>query len=184
MVKKAVKQKKQNQKGGITSVEAPMPVGQADDHVQEMRTHPDRLPVDGDDEEEGLPQVRRGSVSKEKLNPEGTEAPRAAAKAPETPRAEAPRAAKPEKAPREEKAPKAEKGQKGGGGQKGQKGQKQAEEAVAEKAKPVADPPGDEPRLKKLYRETAVKDLREEFAYKSVMQVPRLSEDHREHGNR
>ena len=27
MVKKAVKQKKQNQKGGITSVEAPIPVG-------------------------------------------------------------------------------------------------------------------------------------------------------------
>ena len=27
LVKKAVKQKKQNQKGGITSVEAPMPVG-------------------------------------------------------------------------------------------------------------------------------------------------------------
>jgi large subunit ribosomal protein L24 len=27
MVKKAMKQKKQNQKGGITSVEAPMPVG-------------------------------------------------------------------------------------------------------------------------------------------------------------
>jgi large subunit ribosomal protein L24 len=27
MVKKAVKQKKQNQKGGITSVEAPLPVG-------------------------------------------------------------------------------------------------------------------------------------------------------------
>ncbi len=27
MVKKAVKQKKQNQKGGITSVEAPVPVG-------------------------------------------------------------------------------------------------------------------------------------------------------------
>jgi large subunit ribosomal protein L24 len=27
MVKKAVKQKKQNQKGGITSVEAPLPIG-------------------------------------------------------------------------------------------------------------------------------------------------------------
>ncbi len=30
------------------------------------------------------------------------------------------------------------------------------------------------PRLKKLYQETCVRDLKEEFSYSSVMQVPRL----------
>ena len=43
MVKKAVKQKKQNQKGGITSIEAPHFAGQADDRVQEVRAHADRI---------------------------------------------------------------------------------------------------------------------------------------------
>ena len=43
MVKKAVKQKKQNQKGGITSVEAPIPLGQAGHRVQEVRADADRL---------------------------------------------------------------------------------------------------------------------------------------------
>jgi len=116
-------------------------------------------------------------VSKDKPNAEAPE-PQAAAAA----------AAVPEKAPKAEKQPKANqggenqpKGQKGdkgqkGGGQKGggQKQQKQAAEPEA-KAKPVADPPGYIPRLKKLYRETAAKELKEEFAYKSSMQIPRLS---------
>ncbi len=113
-------------------------------------------------------------MSKEKPNPE--EKPAAEAVKSEAPKAEAQKAPKPEKsekAPRPEKAQKTEAGQKEQKGQKGQKQPKQAPETT-EKAKPVADPPGYEPRLKKLYRESAVKDLREEFAYKSVMQVPRL----------
>ncbi len=117
-------------------------------------------------------------MSKEKQVPDQ----KAAAEGPtvETPRAEAPKAEKApraERAPREEKAPrveKAEKAAKGGGVPKGQKREKQAEDG-GEKAKPVADPPGYVPRLKKLFRETAAKDLMEEFAYKSTMQVPRLS---------
>jgi len=115
-------------------------------------------------------------VSKEKPNLEETPrseaaaaaAPEAKASKGEAPKGGAPREGKP---PRDEKAPRAE---KGGGGQKGQKREKQTD-APAEKAKPVPDPPGYEPRLKKLYRDTAAKELKEEFAYKSVMQVPRLS---------
>jgi large subunit ribosomal protein L5 len=101
-------------------------------------------------------------VSKEKPNPE--EAPAIAAE----------KGQKAEKAPREEKAPRAEKAPKGGGAQKGQKRERQGDDG-AQKAKPVADPPGYVPRLKKLYRETAAKELKEEFAYKSSMQVPRLA---------
>jgi large subunit ribosomal protein L5 len=109
-------------------------------------------------------------VSKEKQNPEEV----SAAEAPRAEKAE--KTEKPEKAGREQKAPRAEKASKGqaGGGEKGQKGQKRAE-PPAEKAKPVADPPGYEPRLKKLYRDTAAKELKEEFGYKSVMQIPRVS---------
>jgi len=71
------------------------------------------------------------------------------------------------KAPKQDKAPRGEKpakGQKGGG-------------AVEEKAKApvVKDPPGYKPRLKVMYLDNVAKDLKEEFAYKSVMQVPRLS---------
>jgi len=104
-------------------------------------------------------------VSKEKPT-EGTPAAEAgtAASAP------AGKPGKPEKAPREEK-----RAEKASAGQRGQKREKQQGGDGGEKAKPVADPPGYEPRLKKLYRETAVKDLREEFGYKSVMQVPRLT---------
>ncbi len=65
------------------------------------------------------------------------------------------------KAPRGEKQAK---GQKGGGG---------SEEKA--KAAVVKDPPGYKPRLKLMYLETVAKDLKEEFAYKSVMQIPRLS---------
>jgi large subunit ribosomal protein L5 len=133
-------------------------------------------------------------VSKEKEGAEG-----AVEKPAETPRAEQGGAEKPkkgQKAPRAEQggADKAEKGQKTPGAErsgadKGQKAQKSdkgakgaarkgAEGAGAEpkaKAKPVADPPGYKPRLKKLYLETAAKDLKEEFGYSSPMQVPRLS---------
>ena len=65
------------------------------------------------------------------------------------------------KAPRAEKSGK---GQKGGG-------------ASEEKARApvVKDPPGYKPRLKLMYLENVAKDLKEEFGYKSVMQIPRLS---------
>jgi large subunit ribosomal protein L5 len=54
-----------------------------------------------------------------------------------------------------------------GGGEKGEKGQKKA----AEKAPKL---PVKEPRLRVLYREKVAKALREEFAYSSVQQVPKL----------
>jgi len=67
------------------------------------------------------------------------------------------------------------KGQKGGAkGQKPEKGGAKEGEGKA-KAAVVADPPGYKPRLKTLYQETVAKDLREEFAYQSVMQIPRIS---------
>jgi len=116
-------------------------------------------------------------VSKEKPNPEGPEAPRSEARkaaepAAEAPKAEQQKAGRPDKGPRAEKQPReTAQGQKG---QKGQKREKQSEDG-GEKAKPVADPPGYEPRLKKMYRETAAKELMEEFAYTSNMQVPRLT---------
>jgi large subunit ribosomal protein L5 len=90
---------------------------------------------------------------------------------------------KPAKTPRgeqggTEKGQKTQKTEKGQKAPKSQKGPKGAEGAPAEpktKAKPVADPPGYKPRLKKLYLETVAKDLKEEFGYISPMQVPRLS---------
>lgn len=110
-------------------------------------------------------------MSKEKPNPEET--PAAEAVKSEAPKAEGQKAPKPEKS---EKAPRPEKAPKAQAGQKGQKQPKQAPEGDGGgKAKPVADPPGYVPRLKKLYRESATKELREEFGYKSVMQVPRLT---------
>jgi large subunit ribosomal protein L5 len=77
-----------------------------------------------------------------------------------------------------EKAAKAVKGgekpeQKGKGGKAAGKA---AGEAPAEKkAKPPRDPVGYIPRLKKLFRETAAKQLLEEFSYKTPMQIPRLT---------
>ena len=112
-------------------------------------------------------------MSKEKQNPEEV----AAAEAPEAEGQKAPKpqkAQREEKGPREDKAARAEKSAKGQGSQKGQKQAKQAQEGEGAKAKPVADPPGYEPRLKKLYRDTAAKEMKEEFGYKSVMQIPRL----------
>ena len=69
--------------------------------------------------------------------------------------------AKGDKAPRGEKQGK---GQKGGGG-----GEEKAKVPV------VKDPPGYKPRLKVMYLENVAKDLKEEFGYKSVMQIPKLS---------
>ena len=73
-----------------------------------------------------------------------------------------------------EGAARGQKGSKGAGGaSRGQKGGDGGESKP--KAAPVADPPGYKPRLKVLYQESVAKDLKEEFAYKSVMQIPRLS---------
>ena len=101
--------------------------------------------------------------------------------------------AKPEKAakPEGDKQPKSEKQQakgekqqakgekqqgKGDKQQKGQKGGRGGESAEPKaKAPVVKDPPGYKPRLKAMYLENIAKDLKEEFSYKSVMQIPRLS---------
>ena len=72
-----------------------------------------------------------------------------------------------------DKQPKAEKG--GEKASKGQKGQKTEPSEGKPKSAPIADPPGYKPRLKALYLETVMKDLREEFGYKSVMQIPKVS---------
>jgi large subunit ribosomal protein L5 len=77
-----------------------------------------------------------------------------------------------------EGAPRAGKAPKGDKQAKGQKGPRQGAEGGGEgkaKAKPVADPPGYKPRLKALFLETVAKDLKEEFSYKSPMQIPRVS---------
>jgi large subunit ribosomal protein L5 len=104
-------------------------------------------------------------VSKEKKDAAGVE--KEAAGAP------AAAEAKPEKAPRPDKAPREQKA----GAPKGQKGQKGGRDDGEAKARIpiVKDPPGYKPRLKLLYLESVAKDLKEEFSYKSVMQVPRLS---------
>jgi len=74
-------------------------------------------------------------------------------------------------------APRAEKGPKGDKQAKGQKGPRQGDGSGERKpkAKPVADPPGYKPRLKALFLETVAKDMKEEFAYKSSMQIPHVS---------
>jgi large subunit ribosomal protein L5 len=112
---------------------------------------------------------------------------------------------KADKGQKQDKSPKQDKGQKQGavgakqgavGAKQGSVGPKQASEGAKQgsggarkdaargrdgggegkpKAAPVADPPGYKPRLKVLFTETVAKDLREEFSYKSVMQIPRLS---------
>ena len=89
------------------------------------------------------------------------------------------KAEKAEKAEKSQKSAKAADGAKGGGKKGGDgSGKKGGDGGGSEpkaKAKPVADPPGYKPRLKKLYLESVVKDLKEEFGYSSVMQVPRLT---------
>ena len=77
------------------------------------------------------------------------------------------------KAPKEkgaEGASKAPRAEKSG---KVQKGAGASEERA--RAPVVKDPPGYKPRLKLMYLENVAKDLKEEFGYKSVMQIPRLS---------
>ena len=94
--------------------------------------------------------------------------------------------AKPQKPPRAEKAaegssPKAEKGEKQAKAPKGDKPARGGKGGGKEDAEPkakapvVKDPPGYKPRLKVLYLEKVEKDLKDEFGYKSVMQIPRLS---------
>jgi large subunit ribosomal protein L5 len=91
----------------------------------------------------------------------------------------------------EQKEPKAKQAEKQGAGKEktGSKPPKQAQksgkdgkgadtrgdEAAAKKPAAPRDPPGYVPRLKKLYRETVAAGLKEEFGFKSAMQVPRLS---------
>ena len=99
-------------------------------------------------------------------------------------------AERPAPAERAPKAPKAEKAEKvaksdRAKGEKTQKPPRQAGETgggakgkaapAAEPQKAYRDPPGYKPRVKVLYRDPVARELREEFAYKSLMQVPRLS---------
>jgi large subunit ribosomal protein L5 len=122
-------------------------------------------------------------VSKEKQEAES--APKGADEAPESAPAKAPKGEKPQKGAQDSAkggggAAKAKGGggaAKGGGGAaKGQKGGRADSGSEGKsKAAPVPDPPGYKPRLKVLYLESVAKDLKEEFSYKSVMQIPRLS---------
>jgi large subunit ribosomal protein L5 len=121
-------------------------------------------------------------VSKEKQSGAEGAAPEAKAAADQAPvkeqgqKAGQPKGEKGHGAPRNaaEGAPRSEKAAKGDKPAKGQKGQRQEAESKP-KAKPVADPPGYKPRLKALFLDTVAKDLKEEFSYKSTMQIPRVS---------
>jgi large subunit ribosomal protein L5 len=127
----------------------------------------------------------RRTVSKDKIGPGAEEKPEAAPAKP--PKAEKPPAAErkgskehegtPEQKPgKGAPAEKQAKEKKTGKDQKPEKGKAGAEPKPAEKKqKPPRDPPGYMPRLKKLFRETVSKDLREEFAYKTPLQVPRVA---------
>jgi large subunit ribosomal protein L5 len=91
-------------------------------------------------------------------------------------------AEKQQKQPRQKGAEGAVKGEGGSKGEKAPRGEKQGKGqkgggAAEEKARipVVKDPPGYKPRLKVLYLENVAKDLKEEFSYKSVMQIPKLS---------
>jgi large subunit ribosomal protein L5 len=80
--------------------------------------------------------------------------------------------------PAKKQAPAQRAEKKGDGGEKGSrpaKGKGKPEAQAAPAGKPVADPPGYKPRLKVQYLETVCKELREEFGYKSSMQIPRLT---------
>jgi large subunit ribosomal protein L5 len=106
-------------------------------------------------------------VSKENLGPEAAEATPQAEKAPK-----AEKASKAGQAPKADKAPRADKAE---GGKGKAKGKGEAEKAPAAKTAVVKDPPGYKPRLKAVFQETVARDLREEFGYKSAMEIPRLS---------
>jgi large subunit ribosomal protein L5 len=116
-------------------------------------------------------------VSKEKQGSAGAKA----VAAEETPVKEgaAPAEAKADKQPKGEKQPKGDKAPREGkekGAPKGQKAQKGGrDDEPKAKVAIVKDPPGYKPRLKVLYQETVAKDLREEFSYKSTMQIPRVT---------
>jgi len=118
-------------------------------------------------------------VSKEKQGQEGAEDTAKAAKAADA--AAAPtmveKAAKPDAGAKKADATGSKKADKAPRAEKGQKGQKQSDGGSESKAKaaPVADPPGYKPRLKVMYVESIAKDLKEEFGYKSVMQIPKLT---------
>ncbi len=75
------------------------------------------------------------------------------------------------KAPAEKQAREKKPGKEEKSGQKGGKG---AEGKAAQKKKPPKDPPGYAPRLKKMFKETVAKDLKDEFSFKTPMQVPHL----------
>ena len=123
-------------------------------------------------------------MSKDKIGPGAEEKPEAAHE-------KSPKAAKPPASEHKgskdhdgTQAPKQQKGtpagepvkeKKAGKDQKPEKGKGGAESKTEKKSKPPRDPVGYMPRLKKLFRETVSKDLREEFAYKTPMQVPRLA---------
>jgi len=94
--------------------------------------------------------------------------------------ARAEKAAKPEGEKQAKGEKQQQKGEKQAKGekqpQKGQKGQKGGDAAEPKaKAPVVKDPPGYKPRLKAMYLETIAKDLKEEFSYKSVMQIPKVA---------
>jgi large subunit ribosomal protein L5 len=120
---------------------------------------------------EGAAKDAEGAVAKgaEGAVAKGAEAPAKAHKGSEG----APKAQKQgtgaEGASKGSKGDKAPRGEKQGKGQKGGGSEEKAKVPV------VKDPPGYKPRLKVMYLETVAKDLKEEFAYKSVMQIPRLS---------
>jgi large subunit ribosomal protein L5 len=110
----------------------------------------------------------------------GEEAPAKAPKAEHPKDAGAP--ARPEgrgadaKADKGEKPPRAPKGEKPAKGESGgRRGGTRDEGEGKAKAPVVKDPPGYKPRLKVLFLEKVEKDLKEEFGYKSVMQIPRVS---------
>jgi large subunit ribosomal protein L5 len=120
---------------------------------------------------EGAAKDAEGAVAKgaEGAVAKGAEAPAKAHKGSEG----APKAQKQGKGA--EGASKGSKGDKAPRGEKQGKGQKGGGSEEKAKVPVVKDPPGYKPRLKVMYLETVAKDLKEEFAYKSVMQIPRLS---------
>jgi large subunit ribosomal protein L5 len=127
--------------------------------------------------------MRRRPVSKEKLGKGAEGADQTGAEEVTVKdAAAAPAEAKAEKQPKSEKHGEAplrapREGKEKGGAPRGQKGQKGGRDEGEAKAKAVVvkDPPGYKPRLKALYLESVARDLREEFSYKSVMQVPRVT---------
>ena len=160
---------------------------EAHDHVQEVRPDPDRVrrgrrtarsgsaaSAEGTCEQGKAGRRRRRRRPRRRSAPQGR---RKRRKEPQKPaKAEGPRRARgAQKAEKGERAGKAPKGEKQAKGAEGAAGRKDGGEGKAEGRARGKDPPGYKPRLKALYLETVAKDLKEEFGYKSVMQIPRLS---------